>query len=89
MKNLYVTTSTVNNGDSFDIAVTWDKAEALQAADLEYHHLTPAEREKTSIGVNVYTVPDPAIDISAKECYHQLLEDDDDVLNNCDFIEYK
>lgn len=87
MKNLYVTTSTVKNGDSFDIAVTWDKSEALQAADLEYHHLTPAEREKTSIGVNVYTVPDT--DLAASECYHHLLEDDDDCLNNCDYIEYK
>lgn len=91
MKNLYVTTSTIKNGDSFDICVTWDKAEALQAADLEHHHLTPREREKTIIGINVYAIGIPTDDTrDAKEVYGDLLDVfDDSIQQPVDYIEYK
>lgn len=90
MKYLYVTTSTIKNGDSFDIAVTWDKAEALQAADLEHHHLTAREREKTTIAINVYTIDIPADDTrDAKEVYGDLLDVyDDSVQEPTAYAEY-
>ena len=90
MKNLYVTTSTIINGDSFDICVTWNKAEAMRAAGLEYHHLTAREREKTIIGVNVYSIDIPADDArNAKEVYNDLLDSfDQSIQNPVEYIEY-
>ena len=53
---IYVTESLRIHGDSFDICVTFDRAEAEAAAVREYNHLTKTERRENEIWIKAFDV---------------------------------
>lgn len=86
-KALYIT-NTAAGGDSFDICVTFDHAEATEAARMEYQHLTEKERKGSTISVESYIIELAEDDTrDAKTLYHDLLEEDDDQLYNASTYE--
>ena len=60
--------------DSFDIAYTFDLAMARSEADLEYYHLTPAERRESRIYINGWQIPVNAGE-TAKEAWSRWIDD--------------
>lgn len=81
-KTLYIT-RTITDGDSFDICITFDRAEASEAARLEYQHLTERERKASTICVESYPIELTGDDDrDAATLYHDLLDEDDDQLYN-------
>ena len=88
-REIYVVQVTVNGGDSFDICTTFDRNEALQAADLHWHHLTPTERDRNEIHVNIYTAKvTPDDKRTAEEIWNDLLLEDDEAVYNADEVEW-
>lgn len=78
---IYVTEALRIHGDSFDICVTFDKAEAEAAAEREYDHLTKAERRENEIWIKAFDVQGVAPNLlmrGAKAAYNELLDDDDE-----------
>ena len=74
MKNLYVLTATRKNGDSFDVKVTFDKAEAVQAYESDYNHLT--EMEKSSYEYVLWTYRYEGTEESATAAWAEMLDED-------------
>lgn len=75
-KNIYIARSDRKHGDSFDLTVTFDLAEARKAAQDVLDHLTAKEREQTTNHIDGYTVE--VLDgESARDAYHRLLTDDE------------
>lgn len=82
-KTLYIVRDNTKDGDSFDVCVTYDQAEAQRAARIEYNHLTERERKTSEIAIEGYTIEvDENDDRSAKDLYDDMLFDDDDQLHN-------
>ena len=74
MKNLYVLTATRKNGDSFDVKVTFDKVEAVQAYESDYNHLT--EMEKSSYEYVLWTYRYEGTEESATAAWTEMLDED-------------
>lgn len=68
-KRVYVAISARNDGDSFDIAVSFDRAEAVDAIENQIAHLTKSERKNSTNSVQAWDIP--VLDgQTAKEAYH-------------------
>lgn len=73
-KRVYV----ASHGDSdwVDDKITFDKAEAVKAAEMALYHLTDAEKKKCSVIVMAYDL-DCYEDETAEDAYNRILLDDE------------
>jgi hypothetical protein len=62
------------NGDSFDIAYSFDLAVARSEADQQYHHLTHAERSSSRIYIYGWQIPVNAGE-TAREAWSRWIDD--------------
>ena len=84
-KTIYLAVCDRINGDSFDLCITFNKTEALSAAENDLAHMTDSEREKSHTYVQVRDVE--VLDgESAKDTYNRLL-DEDEWDSSCNIIE--
>ena len=83
-KTIYTTINERHNGDSFDLAITFDLAEATKAMETDLKHQTPAERAKSSTYIEAREI-DVLDGETAKEAYNRLL-DADEWPGDCDIV---
>lgn len=72
---VYVAKSDRIGADSFDLAVSYDIAEVRQALDMDFYHMTAAERKNSQLYIEGYSV-DILDGETAKEAYSRAIDED-------------